>query len=377
MRVLHVMEATIGGTRRHIVDVATGQCARGLDVHVAAAALRQPDFERDLERLEALGCGVMRLPMRRAIHPPSDWRHWRALARHIEELSPDIVHTHSSKAGVLGRAASIATGIGVRVHTPHTFAFLFEAMFAGWKRRLFREVESQLAGYTQALIAVSDSEARTFVDSGVVSPERVRIVPNGIDPSPWMAAQPLSRAALGVREGVPLAALVGLLNVAKGQDLALAMLAEPGLERLELLIAGHGEMRESLESQALRLAVHDRVHWLGYRTDVPALLVTADFTLVPSRWEGMPYILLESMAAARAVVSTPVDGSRDLFEDGVTGLLAREISPASLAEAVRALLATSPDARRAMGVRGRERILERYTEGRMVEGLIAVYRELA
>src|SRR6185295_10776639 len=124
-----------------------------------------------------------------------------------------------------------------------------------------------------------------------------------------------------------------------------------------------------------RLGVNDRVCFLGHRDDAPALVAMADFTLLPSRWEGMPYIVLESMAAARPVVATPVDGARDIVVDGKTGFLAREISTAALAEAVRSLLALSVPQRATMGAAGRERVLSRWTVDRMVDGMIAVYAE--
>jgi glycosyltransferase involved in cell wall biosynthesis len=377
MRVLHVMEATIGGTRRHIRDVAAGQLRRGLEVHVAASTQRQPEFESDLALLERSGAHVLRLPMVRAIAPPLDLAHCRALARYLERTRPDVVHTHSSKAGVLGRAASIATGIGVRVHTPHTFAFLFDAMFSPGRRRLFREIETHLAGETHALIAVSESEASTFARSGVVAAERIRIVPNGIDPAPWEAAAPIPRAALGLFDDAPLAAVVGLLNVAKGQDIALEALALRGLERLQLAFAGHGELAAELEERARRLALGSRVRFLGFRDDVPALLAAADFALVPSRWEGMPYVVLESMAAGRPVVATPVDGARDLIGEADNGFLARDFSPEGVADAVRAMLASTREECRTMSRRGREHLRARHTAETMVDGLIAVYRELA
>jgi glycosyltransferase involved in cell wall biosynthesis len=371
------MEATIGGTRRHIRDVAGGQLRRGLEVHVAASTERQREFEGDLVELEREGACVMRLPMLRAISPPVDLAHCRALARHLERTRPDVVHTHSSKAGVLGRAASIATGIGARVHTPHTFAFLFDAMFSAGRRRLFRDIETHLAGETQALIAVSESEAATFARSGVVAKERIRVVPNGIDPSPWERAQPIPRAELGLRDDAPLAAVVGLLNVAKGQDIALEALALRGLERLQLVFAGHGELAGELEERARRLDLGARVRFLGFRDDVPALLAAADFALVPSRWEGMPYVVLESMACSRPVVATPVDGARDLIAEADNGYLARDFTPEGVADAVRAMLASSREERRAMSRRGREQLLARHTADAMVDGLVDVYRELA
>jgi len=371
------MESTIGGTRRHIVDLALGQKSRGLDVHLAVSSLRQASFEQDLRFLESRGCGVLRLPMVREIAPGRDALHLAALARHLESLQPGIVHTHSSKAGALGRLASLATGVGVRVHTPHTFAFLFDAMFPAWKRALFREVETALAGHTQLTIAVSGTEAETIERSGVVARGRVRVVPNGPDPVRWMEARPLDRAELRLPPGVPVAAVLGLLNVAKGQDLALEALRRPGLENLHLVLAGEGEMEGELRAQAVRLGVADRVRFLGFRDDAPAIVATADFTLLPSRWEGMPYIGLESMAAGRPLVATPVDGAREIVEPGRTGFLAREPSAEALGEAVAALLSLPEAERVALGRRGRERMLAGFTAERMVEGTLAVYAEVA
>jgi glycosyltransferase involved in cell wall biosynthesis len=376
VRVLHVMEATIGGTRRHLVDVASGQRARGLDVHLAVSAEREPRFLADLDRLAAQGCRIERVPMVRAVRPATDLAHGRRLAAILRRVRPDVVHTHSSKAGVLGRCASIATGIGARVHTPHTFAFLFEAMFGPLRRRLFREIEAGLAQHTHAIVAVSPSEARTFVASGVVSAERVRVVANGIDPAPWAAARPLDRAAIGAPAEAPLAAVVGLLNDAKGQDLAIDALAEPGLEELRLAIVGAGEARTALERRAEARGVLARVRFLGWRDDVPELLAASDFVLLPSRWEGMPYVVLEAMAAARPVVATPVDGAVDLLDGRGTGLVADAIGAAALARRVRELCALPAAERRAMGERGRELVRGTYTLERMVAGLVAVYESV-
>lgn len=377
MRVLHVMEATIGGTRRHLGDVVRGELAAGLEVHAAASSLRQPDFERDLEGLEARGARVLRLPMVRELSPARDAAHLRALMRHLERVRPDVVHTHSSKGGALGRAASIATGIGARVHTPHTFAFLFDAMFSASKRRLFREIEAHLGAHTQALVAVSASEAATVRAAGVIDPERIRVVENGIDPAPFTEAAPIARDELAIPGGVPLAAVVGLLNIAKGQDLALRALAEPGLERVHLLVVGHGEMQAELEALATKLRVASRVRFLGYRTDVARLLATSDFVLLPSRWEGMPYIVLEAMASARAVIATPVDGARDLVRDGETGFLASAISTEAIADACREWLALPVQSRAQLGVAARESSLGRYSAERMVAELVSVYRSVA
>lgn len=377
LRVLHVMEATIGGTRRHLRDVAALQAESGCDVTVVASAEREPAFRADLAALSARGVRVHELPMVREIAPWQDARHVRALAQLLRELAPDVVHTHSSKAGVLGRVASLWSGRGKRVHTPHTFAFLFQGMFSPRKRALFREVERRLARRTHAVVAVSTDEAASIRASGIVPPAVLRVVPNGIDPAPWLAAEPLERASLGVPPGAPLALVVGLLNAAKGQDLALAMLAEPECRALVLLVAGIGADRAALERQAAELGVADRVRFLGWRDDVPRLVRTCDFVLLPSRWEALPYAVLEAFAAGVPVVATPVDGARELLAGGHAGRLASAIDARSLATAAAELVALGPVRRAELGRAGRELLLARHTARHMVAGLAEVYRGVA
>lgn len=371
------MECTIGGTRRHIADVARGELERGLHVSLAVAAERQPDFREELAQLAQLGAVVHELPMAREISPAKDARHLLALERILRTEVPDVVHTHSSKGGVLGRLASVATGIAARVHTPHTLAFLFREMFGPLKRRLFYELERALAARTERLIAVSESEARSFLASGVVEASKIAVVPNGIDPAPFAAARPIELARFDLDPERPTAAVVGLLNVAKGQDLLLEALAAEGCEALQLLVAGDGAMRAELEARARELGLDERVRFLGFRRDVPELLASVDLLVLPSRWEGMPYVALEAMASARPVLTTPVNGAVDAVVDGLTGWIAREVSAEALAERLRELLALPREALREAGARGRERVMARFTKDAMVDGLVALYRSIA
>ncbi|MBI5434499.1 MAG: glycosyltransferase family 4 protein [Planctomycetes bacterium] len=377
LRVLHVMEATIGGTRRHLIDVAREQRRLGLSVDVIASAERVAEFRRDLAQLANEGVRVVELPMVREIRPGIDLRHLRAIERELVARRPDVVHTHSSKAGVLGRLASLELSIGARVHTPHTFAFLFHAMFGATKRRLFRQIERGLADSTSAVIAVSESEGETIRASGVVPPERVRVVPNGIDIARWVDVPPISRAELGVPDRAPLLVVAGLLNVAKGQDVAIRALAERELASAHLVLAGNGEEGAEWERLARELGVAERTHFLGWRDDVPRIFAAADVVLLPSRWEAMPYAVLEAMAAEKPVVATAVDGARELVAEGVTGRLVALEDPRALALATAEVLALDPRSRALLGVAGRERVLRRYSSAAMARGLVAVYREVA
>ncbi len=372
------MEATIGGTRRHLVDVAGAQRRAGLDVAVAVATARDPDFPRDLERLAELGVRVHVVPMVRSIAPRLDWRHARELAALLRSERPDVVHTHSSKAGVLGRRASLVTGIGARVHTPHTFAFLFGALFSPAKRALFKAIERHYGKHTARLVAVSNSEGETIRASGVVDPAKVRVVPNGIDPARVEGAEPLDVREFGLDPQAPIIAVIGLVYAAKGQDLAIEALAMPGLERAQLLVVGppgaDGAL-EALQARARELGVAQRVVCTGARRDVPRILATATCLLLPSRWEGLPYVVLEAMAARLPVVATPVDGARDLVREGITGALAERAEPSAIAAALLRVLSLPAAERAALGVRGRARLDEGYTLERMEAALSQVYRE--
>lgn len=368
------MEATIGGTRRHLVDVARGQREAGHQVTLAVSTLRDPGFPADLEVLKGLGVEVVRIPMVRAIRPGKDLAHLRALKALLGKARPDVVHTHSSKAGVLGRRASLSTGVGARVHTPHTFAFLFDALFSRTKRALFRSIERGLARSTHRMVAVSPSEAERMRESGVVDPDKVRVVPNGIDPGRITGADPLDLAEVGLDPSLACAAIVGLVYGAKGQDLAVEALARPGLEGLQLLCVGPGDSRQ-LRMRADDLGVGRRVVFTGPRDDVPRVLAAADFLLLPSRWEAMPYVVLEAMAAGRAVVATPVDGARDLVMDDETGYLARASSVDAVGEAMERALLAGAGRRDELGRAGRARLESGYSIESMIEGLDAVYAE--
>ncbi|MCZ6598378.1 MAG: glycosyltransferase family 4 protein [Planctomycetota bacterium] len=373
---MHVMEATIGGTRRHITEATRGLLREGVDVYLVVSAERQPDFRDDLADLERAGACVLELPMVREVRPGLDIRHARALVRHVREVRPDIVHAHSSKGGVLGRWASLRTGIGRRIYSPHTFAFLHSARFGRLRRRLYYSVERWFGQRTDRIVAVSATEAETIRSSGVIDPDRVRVVPNGIDVAPYADLVPADLTPFGVPAGAPVAAVVGLVYEAKGQDLAVEVLARPGCEDLHLLIAGEGECRADFERLARERGVADRAHFLGWRKDVPSLLAASDFLLMPSRWEGMPYITMEALAARVPVVASRVDGVRELVRDGETGYTADVGSAASLAAACERMLALEPEERRAMGARGLDLVRASHGLDAMVRGLLEVYEEL-
>jgi len=378
MRVLEVMEATIGGTRRHLVDLAGGLLAAGDEVHLCVANEREPRFGADLKDLAARGAHVHLLPMARSIAPRRDWGHMKELAELVRQIQPDVVHTHSSKAGVLGRVAATRGGCAATVHTPHTFAFLFDAMFSAPKRHLFRAIEGRLARRTTRMIAVSAGEAATMVEAGVVPVERVRVVANGVSPARWRGVAAADRGELGLPASAPVILVAGLLNTAKGQDLAIQALSSAGMQscpEAQLVLAGHGEDLPALEALAAEHGLTERVSFLGWREDLPALMAMADVVLLPSRWEGMPYVVLEAMAAGKPVVATRVDGASDLVVPRETGLLVDVGDTNGMGVALAELLALEPEGLAQMGAAGAARVCSNYTIEHMVAATRDVFRE--
>ncbi len=210
--------------------------------------------------------------------------------------------------------------------------------------------------------------------SGVVPEGVVRVVPNGVDPARVEGATPLDLTQFGLDPSRPIAAVVGLVYGAKGQDLAIEALDRKDLGGLQILFVGPGETAE-LEAQAAALGLERRVAFTGARDDVPSVLASVDWLLLPSRWEGMPYVVLEAMAAGLTVVATPVDGAADLVVDDVTGFLAESISAEGIGDALYRAVMAGSNRRRVLGRAGRNRIEGTYTVDAMVLGLERVYHE--
>lgn len=236
------------------------------------------------------------------------WRSWasrHALAVALRDLKIDIVQNFLFRANVIGTSAARAAGVehvllGVRVADPPR-----------WRMWL----ECQAARYAARVVCVSDSVAAFVQRRWPCEPGKIAVIPNGIDLSRYPAAEPANLAELGIGPGRRVLITVGRLHRQKGHDwlLDLAPQLFRHLPEHDLLIVGDGPEAGSLQVQAKTLGVSDRVHFAGWRADVPQLLAASDLLLLPSRWEGMPNVLLEAMASKLPVVATRVEGVEQLL----------------------------------------------------------------
>jgi glycosyltransferase involved in cell wall biosynthesis len=284
----------------------------------------------------------------------------------------DIVHTHTAKAGVLGRFAARARKVPAVVHTIHAFP-VYPGMT--WPvRRALLAVERLAARCADRIIAVCDANAGEAQALGIATPEQLAVVVSGVPTAPLVAGdRARGRAVLGLPEGAPVVATVTRFMEQKAPlDFVAAarriVAADPAAH---VLVVGDGSLRAEVERAA---AGEPRIHLLGFRDDVPDLLAASDVLAFSSLWEGLGRALTEAVLAAKPVVATAVNGVPDLVVDGVTGHLVPPGRPDLLAERTLAVLGL-PDRGASLGAAGAARIADRFDVSGMVAGIDALYRE--
>lgn len=333
---------------------------------------------------DALGVRPVRVrSLRRAIGPHDAL----ALARlwiEIVRSRPHVLHTHAAKAGLMGRLAALLSGpFGprVRVHTFH--GHVLTGYFSPRAERFFGAIERFLARHTDRLVAVSKEVREDLIDLGIAPPERIEVIPLGFDldafalaPAERDRSRRTVRQELGIPAGAQVVTLVARLVPIKRVDRFLRIAARladrPGVS---FLIVGDGELREELRGLPAARALGERLHWAGFRCDLPRILAATDVTVLTSDNEGTPVSLIEAQAAGVPVVSTDVGGTASVIEHGRTGLLSSPEDEEGIARAVREILIDRDLATR-LGTAARESALARFSVERLCDDLDDLYRRM-
>jgi glycosyltransferase involved in cell wall biosynthesis len=301
----------------------------------------------------------------------------RSIARRFR---PDLVHTHTAKAGFVGRSAGLL-GPRPRPVLVHTFhGHVLEGYFGAAKTRLYRNLERTLARRTDRLIGVSRQTVEDLVRLRVAPREKFSVIPLGLDLNSFAGVERSSgaalRAELTISDDRMLLAFVGRLVPIKRVDLLLRAFARAYRNgtNAHLAIVGDGESRPDYERLARELGAGAAVSFLGYRRDLPVIAAAADAAILSSDNEGTPVWLIEAAAAGRAAIATDVGGTSDVVAPE-TGILVPPDDEAALAAAI-ALLSDDTTLRRSMGGRARAHVLPRYSVDRLIDDIDALYREL-
>jgi glycosyltransferase involved in cell wall biosynthesis len=313
----------------------------------------------------------------REIRPLRDLRTLAALMRVIRRVRPHIVHTHTAKAGAVGRLAAALCGVPVVVHTFH--GHVLRGYFSPAKTAVYRNIERGLARRTDRLLTVTDLVRDELLALGVGRPEQYITVPLGFDLAPLVHAAGRRgelRAELGVG-AAPLVGIVARLVPIKAHEIFLDAAARirAAVPDARFLIVGDGECRQALEARVDALGLREAVRFLGWRADLDRLYADLDVVVLTSRNEGSPVALIEAMAAGVPVVSTAVGGVPDVVAHGTSGLLAPMDDAAAVAEHTVTLLRDRARAL-AMGGAGRSRVVATYSADRLVADIERLYDAL-
>lgn len=266
------------------------------------------------------------LSLQRPIHPWRDFKAFMNLYSLLKREKPDIVHTHSSKAGILGRWAAFLSGVPVIIHTIHGFGFHGEQPL--WKRHLYIFLERITSSITSMFIAVSKDNIRTGKKLNIIKERQVRLIRSGIKLNRFKSQHTQDGFALRRSLGIPVdAPLIGMVGCFKPQKspLDFVKIASEVLKKAKdahFIMVGDGELRVKVEQERERRLLKERLHLLGWRHDIPTIMKTLDVLVLPSLWEGLPRVIPEAMASGKPVVASSIDGAKDIIRDGETGFLA-------------------------------------------------------
>jgi glycosyltransferase involved in cell wall biosynthesis len=381
MRILHLITRLIlGGAQENTILSCAGQVEAGHEVHLAFGPIYGPEGSLHHQAVQS-GAQLMELSaMRRAINPLADWRAFRQCVSLIRRIEPDVVHTHSSKAGILGRLAAWKLGIPAVIHTIHGLPF--HPYQSIWKNRLYIASERCAARRCHRIVSVADAMTRQALAAGIGHPKQYCTVYSGMDTQPFLDApsqRPAVRSELGLSEEDIAIGTVARLAELKGHDDILDALAEPLRQRpnLKLLWVGDGWWRDRLSKRIGELGLKDHVVLTGLVPSerVPSMIGAMDLLVHPSYREGLPRAVPQALLAGVPVVAYAIDGAPEVCRDMQTGRLVEPGNTEALRDAVLWMI-DHPAERRAMAEAGRAWCADRFSAQTMVSQLIALYEQI-
>ncbi len=381
MRICHVItRLIIGGAQENTVLTCRGLAARGHEVTLVAGPETGPEGSL-WDHAETTGCALVRIEsLRRAVRPFSDWRAARQLVRIFRQLRPDVVHTHSSKAGILGRWAAARAGVPVVVHTIHGMSF--NRTQGVITRLAYRALERWAARHTTAFVTVADAMIDQAVEDGIAPRESFVTIHSGMETEQFGPNADLRRQRReewGVADGDIVVGTIARLFENKGyEEIMSAMPSAVAREpRLRFVWIGDGAYRADYERWLATMGLRDRARMLGLvpPDEVASHINGFDIMLHASRWEGLPRAVVQGLLTEVPAISFDNDGAPEVVRPEETGILVPFGDISGLSDAI-LRLAGDAELRHRMGRRGRELCLAAFDWHNMVASLDSLYTRL-
>ncbi|MEA3308124.1 MAG: glycosyltransferase family 4 protein [Chloroflexota bacterium] len=377
--ILHVITRLIvGGAQENTMFTAALLDPARFDVEILSGS--QTGSEGSLiEEIRARDISLTILPqLLRQINPQNDLLALWKLTCQMQTQRYAIVHTHSSKAGVIGRLAARLAGVPVIVHTVHGWSF--HGHMSPLRRRLFIVLEKFAASFTDAMIVVAAPDIEKGLREGIGRPEQYHVIRSAIpldEFDPATVDRDAVRRELGFPLDAPVLGNVGRFSPQKNPLDWVRVAGEVGraLPDCRFLLVGDGPLRADVEAALVKEGIAERTVLTGLRRDVPRLLVALDVFLLTSLWEGLPRVIPQALAMRIPVVANRADGTVEAISHGETGFLAAPGDLDALVQYSLTLL-REPERRRAMGERGREFANREFDVREMVAQIARLYEQL-
>ncbi len=370
----------LGGAQENTLLTCQGLLERGHRVVLYSGPTAGPEGEI-LGEAARRGVTIEEVPaLVRPVSPFRDLAAYRYLRARFAATRPEVVHTHSSKAGVLGRLAARAAGVKAVVHTIHGLPFhAYQNMFLRW---LYAWAERFAARRCDRIISVAEAMTRKAVAAGVAPPEKFVTVYSGMEVEPFIAARARReklRRQLGYAPEHFVVAKLARLFELKGHEYVLAAAGQvaAGHPQARFLFIGDGVLRPRLEAEVRRLGLAERFKFAGLvpAAEVPGYLAASDLVVHASLREGLPRAVPQALLAGTPVVAFDEDGAPEVVRDGETGLLVAPRDSAALARAIRRMI-EDPELARRTAAAGRDLAAKVFPAGRMVDRIAEIYEEL-
>lgn len=315
----------------------------------------------------------------RELNPIRDLATLWQLVRLLRRERPDIVHTHTAKAGTLGRIAAHLAGVPIVIHTFH--GHVLSGYFGRPKTWLFAIIERLLARWSHVIISVSETCRNDLLAHGIGDEKKILTIPLGLELDRFPERVPQLagrlRERFGIPLGVPVVTHVARMVPIKRHDILLRAIpiVWRQMPEVRFLLVGDGETRPALETLARELGLDDRLVWTGFIDEQELIYADTDLLVLTSDNEGLPVAVIEAMASARPVLATCVGGVPELVEEGVTGYTVPPGNPEKLAD-VLLLALQDMDRLGEMGRTGQKKTLERYNSQRLIRDIDELYQTL-
>jgi glycosyltransferase involved in cell wall biosynthesis len=351
---------------------------RGLSYESNMGHSETSAVESSLEEAGRTGVKIFTIPeLVRRIDPFNDFKTVLKLIRIFREERPHIVHTHTSKAGILGRWAALLAGVPVIIHTPH--GHVFWGYFNRWKTKLYVLLERLTATITDRIVTLTEQEKKDHVRYHIADENKFTVIHSGVDLSKFSGTQvnvAEMKNKLGIAQGAFVVGTVGRLTPVKGQKYLIEAAAKilPKIPEIVFVFLGDGELMNELKMQAASAGISDKVKFLGWLPNVAEFMSTFDIFVLPSLNEGMGKVLVEAMAAGKPIIASDIGGISDLVVHGKNGLLVSPMNSDALANSIELVLGNS-QMRTNMGEEG-QRLSQEYDVNSMISKIDCLYLQL-